>query len=64
MKLTIKKVKQAAEKAGKKLVYNRSTGEYKIVYGFTASCGEIPFRDEKNKLGLDENQLKKLLSYV
>ncbi len=62
--LTIKKVRETAKNARKTLIYNRSTGEYQIKHGFTASCGEIPFRDESGKLSLNEDQLKKLLSYI
>jgi hypothetical protein len=64
MKLTIKAVRETAENAGKNLVYNRSTGEYQITHGFTASAGELPFRDENGKLQLNQAQLQTLKSYV
>jgi hypothetical protein len=64
MKMNIKELRQAANKAGKKLVYNRSTGVYQIIDGFSSSCGEIPYRDFKNKPHLTESQIKKLFSYI
>lgn len=63
-KLTIASIRKAAKDAGKKLIYNRSSGGYQITSGFHASEIEYPGRDEKGNLYLDENQLKKLISYI
>lgn len=62
--LTIAKVKKMATEKGKKFVYNRSIGMYQVVNGFDSSEGEIPFRDDNGRLGLEQDQLKKLASYI
>lgn len=64
MNKEMKELKKAALAAGKKLVFNRSTGEYQIISAFVASCGEIPFYDEKGKKFLSDSQIKILRSYI
>ncbi len=53
-----------AKENGKKLTYNRSTGEYQIINGFYASKGEFPFVSENGKLLLSNKQCEILRSYV
>ena len=62
--VTIKIVREAAKNAGRTLIYNRSTGQYQIKHGFTATRGETPLRDESGKLTLTEKQLTNLLIYI
>lgn len=62
--LTIANLRKAAKDCGKQLIYNRSLGGYQIKDGFNASEVEYPGRDEKGKLYLDDDQLKKLFSFI
>lgn len=62
--LTISSIRKLAKDAGKELIFNRLLGGYQIKTGFNASEVEYPGRDEKGKLYLDDNQLKKLISYI
>lgn len=62
--MSIKKIRELATRAGKKLVYNRCTGEYQIVDGATRSFGVTPARDARSKLHLSERDINFLLSCI
>ena len=62
--MNMKQLKDKANEAGKKIVFNRGLGGYQVTHGFTSSEVEIPLVDEKGKYHLNESQTAKLFSYI
>lgn len=62
--MNIKQLRELAKNHGKRLVFNRTTGGYQIVGGFSASELEYPWRDKRGKPCLNEQQITKLASYI
>ena len=60
----MKQIRKLAQEKNKKLVYNRNLGGYQITSGFTASEVVYPYRDDKGRLGLNDEDKKILISYI